>query len=135
MTLVNDDVGEIIGWVELGKERLVTVFLINPEGLIGGDVYGGVPSVILAVGVAVNFADGVAEIVGQLAQGLAAQLIAVAEEQGTPELVGVRDAAKKIGGDERLAGVQSPTSRSPGSRLAALSRATFSKTARMAASW
>ena len=49
----------------------------------------GKTGVILTVGVANGFADGVAEIVGQLGQRLAAQLVAVAEEQGAPELPGV----------------------------------------------
>ena len=104
MALVNDDVGEVVLGIELGEEGFIAALGVNSERLIGGDMNGGIAGVVLAVGIAVNGASGVAEIVRQFAEGLAAQLVAVAQEQSALQLPGIGDAAEKIGRDEGLAG-------------------------------
>ena len=58
------------------------------------------------------------------------QLVAVADEEGAPELAGVGDPPQQVHGDERLAGAGRRVS---SARLSP--RASFSSTARIAASW
>ena len=64
MALVNDDVGEVVGRIKLGKERFVAVLLVNAESLVRGDMNRGVACMVLAAGIAINFAYGIAEVIG-----------------------------------------------------------------------
>jgi len=84
MAFVDDDVAEVV----LG----IVLDAIHAEGLIGGDVDAGIPGVVAAVAVALDRGGVGAEDVLKGTEGLGAQLVVVAEKQGTPELPGVGNA-------------------------------------------
>ena len=78
VALVDDDVGEVVGWIVFREERFVAVVGVYAEGLVGGDVNGGVAGMVLAVGVALYLPSGVAKVVGEFTQGLPAEFVTVA---------------------------------------------------------
>ena len=103
VALVDDDVAEVVLGVVRGQEVGRAVVGVHVEGLVGGDVDAGVLGVVGAVRLRIDLGGVGAEDVLERAQALAAQLVAVADEQGAAQLAGVGDALEQVDGDEGLA--------------------------------
>lgn len=105
MTLVNNDDREGVLRVVLGEKASVTlIFVVQAQGLIGGDVYLGILGCVLpAFGfddAHTAFGKGFAELL----PGLLAQFVAVAQKQGWfGQLAGLVQAPQQVGGNHCLA--------------------------------
>ncbi len=100
MALVYDYVAEVVLRVVGDEEARVGVVRGDVEGLVGGDEDAGV---LLRVG-GVDCGGVGAELVVESGEGLAAEFVAIAHEEGAPKLAGVGDAPEELDRDAGLAG-------------------------------
>ena len=107
VALVDDDHAEgvftVVAAQEAGQFGIGRV-VVQPQGLVGGDVHARVARGVFAA-LRFDAARGVAEGGGELAQGLRAQLVAVAQkERGLGQQARLAEAPQQVGGDHGLAG-------------------------------
>jgi hypothetical protein len=136
VALVDDDVGEVVLGVVPEKEGWIAVLFVDAERLVGGDMDAGVLGVVAAVRFIHLGGVGPEDVLHGL-EALRAEFVAVAQEQGAAELARIGDAAEQVACDEGLAGAGGQREQGAGrlGRACSALRATFSKTARIAASW
>ena len=129
MALVDDDVAEVVGRIELAEEARVGLVAIDAQRLVGGDVDAGVLRVVACL-LRYDFGGVCAEAVLQRCEALGAQFVAVAEEQRAPELPA---SAMRLSRLAAMNVLPVPVASESSARFPP--RANFSSTARMAASW
>ncbi len=130
MTFVDHDHVEIISRIVLGEEGEFFFFkLVDSEALIGRDVNAGVLRRVAAFRVAANHRGLAAEEVGERGGRLRTQFVAIANEERATGHAGIEQTAQEVGAMKVL---PAPVASVSSARFSPL--ATFSKTARIAAS-
>jgi hypothetical protein len=102
VALVDDDMAEVVLGIVREEERGVGLVRVHVERLVGRDQDAGV---LLGI-VGCNGGRVGPEDVLHGGQPLGAELVAVADEEGAPELAGVGDPFKEIDGDKRFSGAR-----------------------------
>lgn len=104
MTLVDDDMAEIVRRVELAEEARVGLVPVDAERLVGGNVDARVGGVVAAVRRPVNLSRIDPECAFEGGESLRAQLVPIAKKQRAPQSAGFGDSIEQVRGDKGLAG-------------------------------
>src|SRR5688572_29650605 len=104
MTLVDDDVAEVIGRVERSQEVPGPIFGIDIECLVRRNVDARIPCIVAPILTTVNLSRVRPEHVLECPQPLSTQLVPVADEKSALQLACVRDALHEVDRDEGLTG-------------------------------
>lgn len=113
MTLVNDNVGEIVFRVECCQEIGIAVFVFDAERLVRGDMDTGVLGVVRAVRLSIDLCGVSAKDILERLERLRAEFVAVADKESAGELACVGDSFQQVYGDECLACSGSQGQKSP----------------------
>ena len=96
MTLINDDVAEVVLGIVRRQEIRRTLLTIHVEGLVRGHVHACVSRVVRAVGLAVDLGGIGSEDILQDSKRLAPQFVTVADEKCPPELADIGEPLEEV---------------------------------------